>query len=139
MKSFNKRASFEYILFDKFEAGVVLKGAEAKAVCDGRADISRCFAKIIGGELYLVNANIPSAMTGLDPTRTRKLLVHKSELVSLESKMRQKKLTIVPLAIYTKGRLVKVELALARRKREFEKRESIKRKDIKRDIERELK
>jgi len=131
MHIFNKRADFEYNILDRFEAGIMLSGGEAKAIRDGRADISRSFAKIISGEVYLVNANI-------DSTRSRKLLLHKNEILSLETQMKAQKLTLVPVSLYTKGRLVKVELALAKAKREFDKRKSLKQKDIKRDIEREL-
>lgn len=124
---------------DSLEAGVVLSGAEAKAVRSGHADITRAFVKNLGGELYLVNANIPVAgMKDYNATRTRKLLLHKSEITRLTTKMHQDKLTIVPTKVYTKGRRVKLEVALARSKREYQKKESLKKQDITRDIEREL-
>lgn len=137
---FNKKAKFNYNLFERFEAGVVLTGAEVKALRGGRADLSNSYAKIISGEAYLVNANIPAeGILNYDPTRSRKLLLHKSELISLGSKMKQKKLTLVPVKVYTKGRLVKVQLALAKSKRKFEKKEAIKKKDIEKELDKALK
>jgi len=135
----NKRAKFNYNLYDRVEAGISLLGREAKSVRERRADLSNSFAKIINNEAFLINANIPADPGGnYNSTRTRKLLLHKSEIVSILSKMKAKKLTLVPTKLYTKGRLVKVELALAKTKKEFEKKEAIKKKDIEREIEKEL-
>jgi SsrA-binding protein len=138
---FNKKSKFDYqLLGEGVEAGISLKGAEAKSIREGRGDISKSFVKIVGNEAFLVNANIPvSSIANYDSTRTRKLLLHKSEILSLLTKMKQRKLQIVPLKLYNKGRLVKLYLELGKPKREFEKREAIKKKDIDRDIERELK
>ncbi|MCH7641494.1 SsrA-binding protein SmpB [Patescibacteria group bacterium] len=139
MKITNKRARFNYKLFDKYEAGLVLNGAEVKAIRRGSADLSQSYAKIIDDEVYLINANIPvEGKKDYSPTRTRKLLLHKDQIISIKSKVKAKKLTLVPTKLYTKGRLIKAELALAKAKRKFEKKEAIKRKDIERDIEREL-
>ena len=139
MKITNKRARFNYELFDKYEAGLVLNGAEVKAIRRGSADLSQSYAKIIDDEVYLINANIPvEGKKDYSPTRTRKLLLHKDQIISIKSKVKAKKLTLVPTKLYTKGRLIKAELALAKAKRKFEKKEAIKRKDIERDIEREL-
>ena len=141
MKLFNKKARFEYKLTgDKSEAGIALSGAEARALREGRGDLSRSFVKIIKGEGFFVNANIP--VTGLknyDPTQTRKLLLHKREILSLTTKTKQLKLQAVPIVLYNKGRLIKLSLELGKSKREFEKREAIKHKDVQRDIETELK
>ena len=141
MKIFNKRARFEYELTgDGVEAGVSLKGAEAKSLREGRGDISQSFVKIIAGEAFWVNANIPAtSIQNYDSTHTRKLLMHRAEILSLLTKMKQKKLQIVPLRVYTKGRLIKLYLELGKPKRKFEKKEAIKRKDIQRDIEKEFK
>lgn len=141
MRLFNKKARFEYELTGEgVEAGMSLKGAEAKSIREGRGDISRAFAKIIGQEIYLVNANIPaSGIEKYDSTRTRKLLLHHQEILSLATKMKQRKLQIVPIRVYNKGRLIKLYLELGKPKRKFQKRQSIKQKDIQRDIERELK
>ena len=140
MRIFNKRAKYEYELTpEKVEAGVSLKGIEAKSLRENRGDISLAHVKIIGGEAYLVNANIPAVgAEKYDSTRTRKLLLHKKELLSLETKMKQGKLQLVPIVLYNKRRLIKLQLALGKPKRKFEKKESIKKADIERDIEREF-
>jgi len=135
----NKKAQFNYNLFERFEAGLVLNGGEVKAVRGRQVDLSNSYAKIVGDETYLINANIPvEGKKDYVSTRTRKLLLHKSEIISIKSKIKAKKLTLVPLRVYTKGSLIKAEIALAKTKRKFEKKESIKKKDIERDIEREL-
>ena len=139
MQIVNKKAKFNYILYERIEAGVSLTGAEVKAIKTGRGDLSNSYAKIIEGEAYLVNANFPAeGIQNYNPTRTRKLLLHKDELVSIATKVKQKKLTLVPTKVYTKGRLVKLEIALAKTKRKFEKKESIKKKDIEREIAQQL-
>lgn len=136
----NKKAMFNYNLLEKLEVGISLIGAEAKALRVKGADLSQSFAKVIGGEIYLVNANIPvEGKKDYNSTRSRKLLLHKDQIISIEGKIKAKKLTLMPTKIYNKGRLVKVEIALAKSKRKFEKKEAIKRKDIEREIELELK
>mgnify|MGYP001582780610 CR=1 FL=1 len=140
MRAVNKRARVDYQIFEQIEAGMVLRGGEAKAVRTGHIDISRSYAKIIGGEVYLINAVIPiSGAQNYDSSRTRKILLHKSEIIELTTKMKQKKLTIVPISVYTKGSLVKVKLGLARSKRKFEKKQTLKQRDIERELEREIK
>jgi SsrA-binding protein len=140
MAIINRKAKFNYQLLERFEAGISLLGREAKAIRDKRGDLSNSYAKIIEDEAFLINANIPADTGGsYNPTRTRKLLLHKSEIISLESKIKAKKLTLVPTRMYTKGRLVKVEIALAKSKRKFEKKEAIKRRDIEREIEQQIK
>lgn len=141
MRLFNKKARFEYELTGEgVEAGLALKGAEAKSIREGRGDLSQSFAKVMGNEIYLVNANIPAqGIEKYDATRTRKLLLHHQEILSLVTKMKQKKLQIVPIRLYNKGRLIKLYLELGKPKRQFEKKEVIKRRDIKRELEQELK
>jgi len=141
MRISNKRARFEYELTGEgVEAGISLKGSEAKSIREGRGDLSQSFVKILGGEAFLVNANIPATgIQGYDPVRTRKLLLHKNEILSLTTKMKQKKLQIVPISVYNKGRLIKLYCELGKGKRKFEKKEAIKLHDVQRDIERELK
>lgn len=143
MKILNKRASFEYNLFEKFEAGIALTGVEVASIKAGRADINHAYVRIRDGEAWLINANIPayehSTPVGYEPTRSRKVLLHKAELISLSTKISQEKLTIVPISLYNKGRLVKAQLSLGKGKRQFEKRESKRKKDIDRDTERALK
>lgn len=137
----NKKARFEYELVGEgVEAGLSLKGAEAKSLRENRGDLSQAFAKIIGNEIFLVNANIPAqGLENYDSTRTRKLLLHRNEILALGTKMKQKKLQIVPIRLYNKGRLIKLYLELGKPKRQFEKKEAIKRRDIKRELETELK
>lgn len=141
MRIYNKHTNFEYALEgDKFEAGISLTGGEAKAVQTGHVDISQATVRVLNGEAYLINANIPTqGVLNANPTRMRKLLLHKSEIVSMYSKMKARKLHIVPVSMYTKHSLIKVGLALGKLKRQFEKRESIKKKDIKRELEKEFK
>ncbi|EKE06389.1 MAG: hypothetical protein ACD_19C00014G0003 [uncultured bacterium] len=135
----NKKASFEYELTpEKVEAGIVLKGVEAKAFRDGRIDISQSHVKIIGGEVFLINANIPAVGKWYEPTRMRKLLLHKNEILSLTTKMKQKKLQIVPTMMYNSKSRIKLELVLGVSKRKFDKRESIKKHDVQRDLDRDL-
>ena len=140
MKVYNKRARFEFELTgEKIEAGISLKGAEARAIREGHADISQSHVRILSGEAFLVNANIPAqGLTGYDPTRIRKLLLHKSQIVALETKAKQGKLQIVPIVMYNVRRFVKIALELGKSKRKFEKKEALKKSDIKRDIEMEL-
>jgi SsrA-binding protein len=132
MRIVNKKAKFNYKLLEKYEAGIVLTGHEVKAIRNGQADLSQAYAKIIDHEMYLINANIST-------NRTRKLLLHKDQIISIQSKIKAKKLTLVPLSLYNKAALIKVELALAKAKRKFEKKEAIKRKEIEREIEKEFK
>ena len=127
MRILNKRAKFDYLLLEKLEAGIALKGEDIKALKEGKANLRGSYAKIIGGEAYLVSSTLP----------TRKLLLHKGEIAEIEAKMKAKKLTLVPTKLYTKGRLVKVELALAKVKRKFEKKESIKKRDLERELRNE--
>jgi SsrA-binding protein len=140
MKIFNKRVRFDYQILEKIEAGISLNGGEAKAVRTGHLNLTNSFAKIISGEVYLVNANVPiNGKKDYSPTRSRKLLLHKGQIIDLELKSKAKRLTLVPVAVYTKGRLIKVELALAKSKKKFEKKQTIKKKDLERELERELK
>lgn len=141
MQIFNKKANFDYKLeSERFEAGLALTGAEARAVRTGHASLSQSALRFLDGELWLINANLPQdGVTNYNPTRIRKLLMHKSEILSLLTKSKQRKLTLVPIKLYNKGRLVKLQLALGKSKRKFEKKESIKRKDIEREIAKEFK
>jgi SsrA-binding protein len=142
MRVANRRARHDYQLSDKFETGVVLTGAEVKSVLEGKIHLEEAYAKIIKDELFLINAHIHpyrfADTKNIDPRRTRKLLVHKKELVSLASKIKQKNLTLIPVSCYNKGRRIKVKLALAKAKKKYEKREAKKKKDIDREIERAL-
>lgn len=140
MQIINKKANFNYNLYDRFEAGIVLSGSEAKTIRLRGGNLSNAYAKMINGEVYLINFNIPIAgKKDYDSTRSRKLLLHKSEIVSLATKMKSQGLILMPIKLYNKARLYKVELALAKNKRKFEKRDSIKKKDVERDIQSQLK
>jgi SsrA-binding protein len=140
----NKRAHFDYELQDKYEAGLVLTGAETKSTKMGHISLKGSFVTIHESELYLTNATIshyPYAnfKIAYDPTRSRKLLVKKSEIKSLIGKLHVKGLTLVPLRVYTKRRLIKLEFAIARGKKAFDKRSDIAKNESKRNIERALK
>lgn len=139
MKLLNKRARHDYQIINTFEAGIALLGMEAKSLRNGRGDLTSSFARIKDGEVYLVGAIIPmhatSSTKDYDPQRTRKLLMHKSEIVAIGTKMKQQNLNLIPLSVYNKGPLVKIELALAKSKKLFEKKETKKRRDIEREIE----
>src|SRR5690348_6117704 len=136
MKQENKRAFYNYFIESKIEAGVVLSGGEARAIRTGHINLINSYAKIINNEVYLVNADIPVAgAKDYNSTRMRKLLLKRPEILDLETKIKQKKLTLVPTKVYSKGRLIKIELGLAKSKKEYEKRESLKKKDIQRDME----
>jgi len=140
MQIINKKAHFNYNLYDRIEAGISLLGGEAKSVRGKSANLSDSYAKIISGEIYLVNANIPvEGKKDYDSSRSRKLLLHKKEIISLSTKIKQKGYTLIPTKLYTKGSLIKIELAMAKSKRKFEKKESIKKKDIEREMAQELK
>jgi len=143
MKIFNKSAGYNYELYDKFEAGVELTGAEVKSLFAGHATLDEAYVKFVGNELFLLNAHIhpyPYAdVKNIDPKRTRKLLLHKKELISLQSKMQQKNLVLVPVLWYNKGRQIKLEIALAKGKKKWEKREAIKKADLARETEEILK
>ncbi len=141
MKIFNKRARFEYELTgEKVEAGISLRGAEAKSIRENRADLSQSHVRIMGNQAFLINANIPvPGMKNYDATAIRKLLLHKKEILALATKAKQGKLAIVPIVLYNKHRLVKLQLELGKPKRKFEKKEAVKKLDIQRDIDLEFK
>ncbi|MBP6882579.1 MAG: SsrA-binding protein SmpB [Candidatus Levybacteria bacterium] len=143
MKIVNKRATFDYTLLDSFEAGINLFGQEVKAIRLGHADLTSSYARIIGGEVHLINAKVfpyEFARTeDYNQSRTRKLLLHKKQILSLKSKMDASNLTIVPVSIYTTHNLIKVELALAKPKKQFDKKAKIKKRDLDRDLDRAVK
>ena len=137
MKIINKKAKFDYDIVKNLEAGIVLSGAEVKAIRNKNVDFHGSYVRPLEGEMYLVNMHIGAE--GLEQTRRlRKLLLSKKQIRELSMEMKAKKLTLIPVSLYTNRRLIKLELALARGKRKHEKRESIKQKDIARDLELEL-
>jgi len=140
----NKRASFDYEFIDRYEAGLVLTGQEVKSVKTGHISLKGSFVTRHNNELYLINASIPFYVhagdpQGYDPTHSRKLLLKRSEIKKLIGKMSIEGLTLIPLRVYTKKRLVKLEFALAKGKKQFDKREDIKKREDKRSIDRVLK
>ncbi|MBI4124993.1 MAG: SsrA-binding protein SmpB [Deltaproteobacteria bacterium] len=140
----NRKAGFNYHLLEKFEAGMVLQGSEVKSLRAGRANLGDAYAVVKGGEVFLLNCHIspypPAAGQNHEPLRTRKLLIKKREMERLTGKLQERGLTLVPTKIYfnQEGR-AKVELALAKGKKLFDKRESIKKRESRRAISRALK
>lgn len=142
MKISNKRAFYDYLITDKFEAGINLIGAEVKAIKLGHADLTGSYVRIIGSEAYLVNAKIfpyeYARPEGYDERRTRKLLLHKREIISLKSKTDGANLTLVPISLYDKHGLIKLEVGIGKGKKQYDKKEVKKKKDIEREIESDL-
>ncbi len=139
----NKTARFDYEILDTLEGGLALTGAEVKSVKAGHVQLKGAFLHVRGGELWLKNVYVaPYKPAGnkewYDPNRDRKVLVHRRELSRLVGKQQTQGLTIIPLSIYTKGGLVKLEFAVARGKKKFDKRESIKKRDVKRQIHQKM-
>lgn len=143
MKIINKRAYHDYNIIETYEAGVNLTGPEVKSVKSNRMSLEGSFVKIISSEIYLVNTQIflypYTRPDGYDDKRSRKLLLHKKEIISLRSKLASSNLTLIPLECYVSHGFVKLKIALAKGKREFEKREKIKKRDTDREVQRELK
>lgn len=142
MKITNRRAFYDYQILERLEAGINLLGSEVKAVRLGHADLAGSHIRIIGSEAYLVNAKIfpyqYARPEGYDERRTRKLLLHKKEIIALKSKTEGAGLTLVPLSLYTAHNFIKVEVAIAKGKKEYQKKEAKKRKDLERAAEEEL-
>ncbi len=139
----NKKASHDYHLIEKLECGIELAGTEVKSLRAGQAKIDEAYARIKGDELWLVGATIapyPQASEAAqhDPTRERRLLAHRRQIRQLETHVRQKGKTIVPLAIYFKNGWAKCEIAVAEGKRQYDKRNDIRKRDMQRQINREL-
>lgn len=137
----NRRAGFEYFFLDTFECGIVLVGSEVKSLRLGEASITEAFCTFIGGDLYLRNMRIQpyekAKNFAHEPIRDRRLLLHRKELAKLQRKLKDQGVTIIPVRSYfAPNGMVKVEIALAKGKKTFDKRESLKQKDIKRDLER---
>ncbi len=133
----NRKARHDYHILEEFEAGVALVGTEVKAMREGRAQLRDSYCRIEGGRAYLVGAHVEQYSHGgsatHDPTRPRQLLLHKAELNKLLGKTTEKGLTIVPLKLYFKGGRVKLAIALAKGKKLYDKRETLKRRDAERE------
>jgi SsrA-binding protein len=139
----NKKARYDYEIIEVIEAGMVLLGTEVKSLRQGRANLKDSYARIREGELFLMQCHISpythAYYDNHEPDRVRKLLVHKREIKRLQGKTEEKGLTLVPLKIYFKDGKAKIELALARGKRSYDKRETLKRKTEERELERAIK
>ena len=138
----NHKAGRDYDLLEKLEAGLELKGTEIKSIRAHRASIDDSFARIDGGEVFLYNMHVsPYAQGGLfnhEPTRTRKLLLHRREINRLNGLVTQKRLALIPLRLYERRGLVKVELAVGRGRRVFEKRDRIRERELDRQLRRSI-
>ncbi len=138
----NKKAHRDYELFDKFEAGLVLTGTEVKSLRMGRANIEDAFIRVEAGEAYIYNMHIPEYKFGNifnhDPKRVRKLLLHRREIDKISGAIAKRGYTAVPLRLYFKGGWAKLEIALAKGKKLYDKRRSLKQKDLDRQIRRVL-
>ncbi len=139
----NKKAYFDYFIEDKFEAGIALHGTEVKSLRMGKCSLKESFLRIEKGEMYIYNMHISPYEKGnifnKDPLRVRKLLMHKYEINKIAGQLVLKGYTLVPLQIYFKGSLVKVEVGLARGKKLYDKREEIAKKDQRREAEKDFK
>lgn len=140
----NRKARFNYEILEKYETGIELLGTEVKSVRGGQISLEGAFVIIRGGEAYIINANIPpyqvkNSPSDYDPLRNRKILLTKKEITELSGSESNKSLTIVPLSVYNKGRKVKVEIALVKGKKKFDKRETLKKRDTDRELRREYK
>lgn len=142
--SYNRYALYEYTVIEKYEAGIVLEGAEVKQLRAGNCNLRDSFCLLYGGELYLKNLHIPvydkaGAFNSRDSKRDRKLLMHRAELDKLTGKIKEKGLTVVPLELYFSGSLIKVQIALCKGKQNYDKKRTIAERDRKRAMEREIK
>ena len=138
----NRRARFDYEVIERVEAGLVLVGPEVKSLRAGKASLGEAYAMIRRGEAWLLNCHIspydPASRENPDPRRERKLLLHRKELRKLEGKLQERGFTMVPLSLYFKDGRAKVELALVRGKRRFDKRETIRDRESQRDLARRM-
>lgn len=140
----NRKAHFDYEILEKYETGIELLGIEVKSVRGGQMSLEGAFVIIRGGEAFLINSNIPpyqvkNTPESYDPLRNRKLLLTKKELRELVATEKNKSLTIVPISVYNKNRKIKLEIALVKGKKKFDKRETLKKRDTDRELRREVK
>ncbi len=134
----NKKASFNYFILDKYEAGIELKGVEVKSIYNKKFSLDESYISISKGEVWIVNMHVSPYEQGnrynQDPLRKRKLLLHKKEILKISTKIKKEGLTIIPTMVYWSGRKIKVEIGLAKGKKLHDKRESLKKKEIKKDM-----
>jgi len=140
----NRKGLFDYEIIEKYEAGIMLRGKEVKSLKSGRGKLEGSYVVINNDKPSIINMHIPhyqpkNTMGEVDPERSRPILLTKKEIKYLTGKLKEKKLTLIPLKVYLKGRIIKIEIGLARGKTKIDKRETIKRRESQRDIRRELK
>ena len=139
----NRKARHDYEIAESLESGIVLKGSEVKSLREGKANLNDAYARVSKDEVWVIGMHISaykkSTHEKIDPLRNRKLLLHKSEIKRLYRKIHEKGMTLIPLELYFKNNIAKIELAVARGKRKYDKKEAIAKKDAKRDLEREQK
>lgn len=141
----NRRASYDYTLVSRYEAGIMLTGTEVKALRENKCSLQEAYVMFPknGDDLYIMSMTIPEYSLGNrenhEPTRTRKLLLHRREIKKLQDAVKEKGMTIIPLQIYFSDHLVKIEIALAKPKKNYDKRESTKTKEVERDLKRKYK
>ena len=139
----NRKARYDYHILDTYEAGIELKGSEVKSLRDGKVSLADCYANIEGGEVFLMSVHInpyeQASHFNHDPMRKRRLLLHKAEIRRLTGTLAEKGQTLIPLQLYFKRGIVKVELALAKGKKDYDRRHTIADRDAQRDMDRELK
>ncbi len=143
MEIINRRARHDYFIEDTYEAGIVLTGTEIKSIRAGSCNIKDCYGIVKNNEVFLLNMFIGQYKEGNifnhEETRSRKLLLHKKEIKKIKESLEEKGLTLIPIKLYFKDNLLKVELGVCRGKKDYDKRESIKERDIKREMEKNLK
>ena len=136
----NRKANFEYEILNRYEAGIVITGTEVKSIRDGKVNIQESYGRIVNDEVWIINSHINEYKYGNinnhEPLRIRKLLLNKREIRKIKQQLQEKGLTLVPLKVYFKGSLVKVEIGIAKGKKLYDKRESIKKRDIERNLSR---
>ncbi|PLX65957.1 MAG: SsrA-binding protein [Denitrovibrio sp.] len=139
----NKKAFFDYEILETYETGIQLVGTEVKSIKNSNVSLKEAFVKVIGHEVFLVNSHVAEYLQGnLNnhvPTRSRKLLMHRKEIDKVMGKIKEAGLTLIPLKIYQKDRLIKLEIALGKGKKTHDKRNTIKERDLKRELGRDLK
>ena len=138
----NRRATFEFHILEQLECGIALTGTEVKSLRTGQASIAEAFGMVRNGELYLVGCHIPEYRQGNvhnhEPTRERKLLLHKKEIQRWHARVKEKGITIVPLSLYFKGSRAKLEIALCKGKKQYDKREDKRKQEDRREIDRAM-
>lgn len=141
--SSNRKAGFEFFLLERFEAGIALQGTEIKSIRNGQMSLQESYVQIDGKNAFLINAHIapynPANRYNHDPLRPRRLLLHKKEIRNLWNEVRQKGVTIVPVKVYLKDGRAKLEIAVAKGKKNYDKRDSIAQRDMERETRREFK